>query len=138
MPAMSTDMSISTNGKARNFPFYRTFPRLIRDLLKEIEQIGKMSGGDLVRVGFGVFRAYVATHPDHVQHILRDNSANFLRGRPPATAGHQPVQNPDHADPHGGHNSSGARSSKATPNATANAPSTCRRGRTRPPSPLIR
>lgn len=76
---MSTDMSISTNGKARNFPFYRTFPRLIRDPLKEIEQIGKMSGGDLVRVDFGVFRAYVATHPDHVQHILRDNSANFLR-----------------------------------------------------------
>src|SRR5258708_5076882 len=86
MPAMSTDMSISTNGKARNFPFYRTFPRLIRDPLKEIEQIGKMSGGDLVQVDFGVFRAYVATHPDHVQHILRDNSANFLRGRPVAFA----------------------------------------------------
>jgi cytochrome P450 len=76
---MSTDMSISTKGKARNFPFYRTFPRLIRDPLKEIEQIGKMSGGDLVRVDFGVFRAYVAIHPDHVQQVLRDDSSNFRR-----------------------------------------------------------
>jgi cytochrome P450 len=65
--------------KPRTFRLYRTLPRLLKDPLREIEQIGRLSSGDLVRVDFGVFRAHVASHPDHVQHILRDDSANFLR-----------------------------------------------------------
>jgi cytochrome P450 len=65
--------------KARTFRLYRTLPRLLKDPLKEIEQIGRLSSGELVRVDFGVFRAHVASHPDHVQHILRDDSANFRR-----------------------------------------------------------
>ncbi len=47
--------------------------------MREIEEIGRLSSGDLVRIDFGVFRAFVASHPDHVQHILRDDSENFLR-----------------------------------------------------------
>jgi cytochrome P450 len=47
--------------------------------MKEIEQIGRLSSGEMVRIDFGVSRAHVATHPDHVQHILRDDSENFLR-----------------------------------------------------------
>jgi cytochrome P450 len=47
--------------------------------MKEIEQIGRLSSGELVRIDFGVSRAHVASHPDHVQHILRDNSENFHR-----------------------------------------------------------
>lgn len=47
--------------------------------MKEIEQIGRRSSGEMVRVDFGVSRAHVASHPDHVQHILRDDSDNFLR-----------------------------------------------------------
>lgn len=65
--------------KARTFRLYRTLPRLLRDPIREIEDIGRLSAGELVRVDFGVFRAHVASHPDHVQHILRDDAANFLR-----------------------------------------------------------
>src|SRR4051812_19510971 len=69
---MSADLDLSADRKARNFPFYRTLPRLMRDPLREIEQIGRISDGELVRIDFGVFRAHVATHPDHVQQVLRD------------------------------------------------------------------
>jgi cytochrome P450 len=64
---------------ARTFRLYRSLPRLLKDPIGEIEQIGRLADGDLVRIDFGVFRAHVASHPDHVQHILRDNSDNFLR-----------------------------------------------------------
>ncbi len=69
---MSADLALGAHRKARNFPFYRTLPRLIRDPLREIEEIGRISDGELVRIDFGVFRAHVATHPDHVQQVLRD------------------------------------------------------------------
>jgi cytochrome P450 len=65
--------------KARNFRLYRSLPRLLRDPMREVEEIGRLSSGEIVRVDFGVFRAYVASHPDHVQHILRDNAGNFRR-----------------------------------------------------------
>lgn len=77
--AMSAAVDSSPVRKAKNFRFYRTIPRLLRDPLAEIEQIGRVAGGEMARIDFGVFRAYVATHPDHVQHILRDNSESFLR-----------------------------------------------------------
>jgi cytochrome P450 len=65
--------------KARTFRLYRTLPRLLKDPLGEIEQIGRQAGGELVRIDFGVFRAHVASHPDHVQRILRDQAGDFLR-----------------------------------------------------------
>jgi enediyne biosynthesis protein E7 len=66
--------------RARTFRLYRNLPRLLRDPMREIEEISRLtSSGELIQVDFGVFRAYVASHPDDVQHILRDNSANFLR-----------------------------------------------------------
>ncbi|MGI8335412.1 cytochrome P450 [Actinomadura scrupuli] len=33
----------------------------------------------MVQLNIGLFRLYIATHPDHVQHVFRDNSANYLR-----------------------------------------------------------
>ncbi|GAB3970293.1 hypothetical protein GCM10029978_043310 [Actinoallomurus acanthiterrae] len=57
---------------------YRSIPALLRDPMGEVEKIGRFAG-ELVRVDFGIFKAYVATHPDHVQQILRDDSANFHR-----------------------------------------------------------
>jgi cytochrome P450 len=57
---------------------YRSIPALFRDPMAEVERLGEFSG-DLVRVDFGIFKAYLATHPDHVQQILRDDSTNFLR-----------------------------------------------------------
>lgn len=76
---MSAAVESSPARTAKKFRFYRTLPRLIRDPLAEIEQVGQISGEELPQIDFGVFKAYVAVHPDHVQHVLRDNSENFLR-----------------------------------------------------------
>jgi cytochrome P450 len=70
---------LATRPGTRTFRLYRNLPRILRDPMREIEQIGRLSSGELVRIDFGIVRAYVATHPDHVQHILLENSANFLR-----------------------------------------------------------
>lgn len=66
-------------GKAVTVPFHRAVPRLVRDPLKAFEQIGRRSGGEIVRLDLGWFRPYLVTHPDHVQHILRNNVANYVR-----------------------------------------------------------
>lgn len=47
--------------------------------MREVEKIGSSAAGQLIRLDFGVAGVYLATHPDHVQHILLDNAANFLR-----------------------------------------------------------
>lgn len=75
---MPASVDTPPNERVKTFRLYRTLPRLLRDPLREIERISKLSG-ELARVDFGVFRAYVAYHPDHVQRVLRDDSAIFLR-----------------------------------------------------------
>lgn len=47
--------------------------------MTEIEQLGPRSGGEIVRIGLGVARPFLLTHPDHVQHVLRENSAYYVR-----------------------------------------------------------
>jgi cytochrome P450 len=58
--------------KLVTIPVHRTLPRLARDPLRGFERIGSDSGGALVRLHLGLTRPYLATHPDHVQHILRN------------------------------------------------------------------
>ncbi|WP_165966571.1 cytochrome P450 [Actinomadura sp. 7K507] len=41
--------------------------------------MGRESNGAITRVNLGVFRPYLVTRPEHVQHILRDNAANYRR-----------------------------------------------------------
>jgi cytochrome P450 len=65
--------------QARRIPFHRTLPRLVRDPLSAFEEIGRQAGGEIVRPDLGWFRPYLLTHPDHVQHVLRDNAANYVR-----------------------------------------------------------
>ncbi|GLW12401.1 cytochrome P450 [Microtetraspora sp. NBRC 13810] len=35
--------------------------------------------GEIVRLNAGTFRPYVITHPEHVHHVLRGNSDNYVR-----------------------------------------------------------
>jgi cytochrome P450 len=44
-----------------------------------IEQVAQRSGGDIVRLNFGVFRPYLFLKPEHVQRVLRDNADNYVR-----------------------------------------------------------
>ncbi|MEV4744040.1 cytochrome P450 [Streptomyces sp. NPDC049555] len=45
-----------------------------------VEGTGRQAQGAVVRVGLGPFRPLLVTHPDHVQHVLRDGAENYVRG----------------------------------------------------------
>jgi enediyne biosynthesis protein E7 len=78
-PVMSIATVADSAAQARTFRLYRNLPRLLRDPMREVEKIGSTAAGQLARLDFGVADVYLATHPDHVQHILLDNAANFPR-----------------------------------------------------------
>jgi cytochrome P450 len=60
-------------------PVYQTIPWLMRNPLTGFEKIGWQSRGEPVRLDLGFFRPYLVTRPEHVQHVLRDQAANYLR-----------------------------------------------------------
>ncbi|MGH3388956.1 MAG: cytochrome P450 [Actinomadura sp.] len=76
---MKSAVGVSRARKAKHFPLYRTLPKFVRDPLKEIQRISGAAGGDILRLDLGVARPLVVTHPDHVQHVLRENSENYVR-----------------------------------------------------------
>ncbi|WP_165968936.1 cytochrome P450 [Actinomadura sp. KC06] len=41
--------------------------------------MGREADGRIVRANLGPFRPYLITHPDHLQHVLRDNVDNYRR-----------------------------------------------------------
>jgi len=44
-----------------------------------IEEMGRESAGEVVRLGLGPVRAYLVTRPDHVERVLDGNAANYRR-----------------------------------------------------------
>lgn len=52
-------------------PAYRALPRLTRDPLATLAQLGQQHQGALVRLSLGPTRPLLVTHPDQVQHVLR-------------------------------------------------------------------
>jgi cytochrome P450 len=44
-----------------------------------LDQVGREAGDEPVRLDLGFFRPYLLTQPQHVQHVLRDNAANYVR-----------------------------------------------------------
>ncbi|HEY2671534.1 MAG TPA: cytochrome P450 [Rugosimonospora sp.] len=60
-------------------PAYRTLPGLFRAPLDTLAEIGRRTGGSLVRVDLGLVRPYLVTRPEHVQHVLVDHADNYLR-----------------------------------------------------------
>jgi cytochrome P450 len=74
-----TSMGVATPRRAKTVPLYRTIRGLMRDPLKAFEDIGRRSQGEIVRLNLGLFRPYLVTNPDHVQHVLRDRADNYVR-----------------------------------------------------------
>ncbi|GAA2371800.1 cytochrome P450 [Nonomuraea africana] len=68
-----------STARVRTLPFYLALARHLRDPVKALEQAGSAAGGELVRLNLGPFRPFLATHPDHVQHVLRTSQPNYLR-----------------------------------------------------------
>src|SRR5690606_31784786 len=58
---------------------YRHPRKLLADPIGTIEEAAQRAGGDIVRLDLGVFRPYLFVKPEHVQHVLRDNAANYTR-----------------------------------------------------------
>jgi cytochrome P450 len=71
---------VARRGKARRIPIHRTLPRFVTNPYAVLDEVGREAGGEVVRLNLGLFRPYLLTHPDHVQHVLRDNSDNYIRG----------------------------------------------------------
>ncbi len=65
--------------RAPTVPFRRTVPRLARDPLAALESFGGWRDGNVVRLNLGLFRPYLLTRPEHVQHVLRDNPDRYRR-----------------------------------------------------------
>lgn len=61
-------------------PLFRVLPRLLRDPVSAFEDIARRADGDIVRVNLGLFRPYLITRPEHVQHVVRDRVSNYVRG----------------------------------------------------------
>ncbi|GAA5055457.1 cytochrome P450 [Thermocatellispora tengchongensis] len=76
---MPTPSSSATAREARTLPFRSIVPRLVRDPIKALGDIGTEADGEIVRLNLGTFRPLLVTHPDHVQHVLRGNVANYAR-----------------------------------------------------------
>ncbi|MEV5751197.1 cytochrome P450 [Actinoallomurus sp. NPDC052308] len=65
---------------AKTISSFRFLPALLRDPVQATDEVGRISDGDIVRLGVvGPFRPYLVTHPDHVQHVLRDHADNYRR-----------------------------------------------------------
>lgn len=76
---MSSGVDVSRSRKARRVPLHRTVPRLVRNPMRGLLAIAREAAGDVVRLELGWFRPYLVTHPDHVQRVLRDRAANYVR-----------------------------------------------------------
>ncbi len=64
----------------RLVPLRRLLPGRDRDLLDRLVEVADDAGEELVRLNFGAIRPYLISHPTHVQHVLRDNPGNYIRG----------------------------------------------------------
>ncbi|SCF21451.1 Cytochrome P450 [Micromonospora echinospora] len=60
-------------------PLRRMLPALVRDPARALIDAGNRTGGRLARINLGSFRPYLVTHPDHVQHVLRERAENYER-----------------------------------------------------------
>ena len=65
--------------RTRQGTFSRLLPELARDPANGLADRAVRAGGAVVRLGMGPFRPYLISHPDHVQHVLRGNPANYSR-----------------------------------------------------------
>ncbi|MFC7548631.1 cytochrome P450 [Plantactinospora sp. GCM10030261] len=64
----------------RLVPIRRLIPGRGRDLMDALVGVADDVGEEVVRLNFGALRPYLISHPDHVQHVLRDNQGNYIRG----------------------------------------------------------
>jgi cytochrome P450 len=73
-------MTSSAYPDVPSIPFRRTAAALAGQRIGALAGLSAQAGGGLLRLNLGLFRPYLATRPEHVQHILVDRADNYLRG----------------------------------------------------------
>lgn len=76
---MSSGVDVARARKARRIPMHRTLPALVRDPLRAFEEIGRETGGEVVRLDLGLHRPYLISRPEDMQYVFRDRVDNFVR-----------------------------------------------------------
>jgi cytochrome P450 len=71
--------NVEIGKSARRIPAHRVIPRLLKDPIPALEHIGEETAGEIVRLDLGLFRPYLVTRPEHVQHVLRDHHERYVR-----------------------------------------------------------
>src|SRR2546430_4774593 len=61
-------------------PFRRTATALASQPIAALAALSAQADGSLLRLNLGLFRPYLVTRPEHVQHVLVDRADNYLRG----------------------------------------------------------
>lgn len=56
-----------------------TLPKLLKDPLGTLVGLADAAPGQIVQLNLGTIRPYLVAEPAHVQHVLRDNAANYTR-----------------------------------------------------------
>ncbi|POM25615.1 Pentalenene oxygenase [Actinomadura rubteroloni] len=72
-------MTSALSRRAGEIPFRDIAPTFARDPLAALERIGARAGGEIVRLRLGAMNPYLVTRPEHVEHVLSDNAANYGR-----------------------------------------------------------
>ncbi|MDO3703460.1 cytochrome P450 [Micromonospora sp. C28SCA-DRY-2] len=54
-------------------------PSLLRDPAQALVEFGERSRGEVVKLNLGSFRPYLVTRPEHLQQVLREKAANYVR-----------------------------------------------------------
>src|SRR5438874_7782115 len=67
-------------GKTSVVPFRSTVAALAGRPLSALATLAGERDGAVVRLDLGLFRPYLVTRPEHVQHVLVGNAGNYLRG----------------------------------------------------------
>src|SRR5262245_42566602 len=65
--------------EVRGYPLVGILPNLLRDGPNFLRRLSWAHSSELVKLHIGPIRAYLATHPAHVQYILLDNWRNFTK-----------------------------------------------------------
>jgi cytochrome P450 len=53
--------------------------QLSKDPIPGLAGIGHSTDGRIIQLNLGLFRPFLVTSPEHVQHVMRDHSANYVR-----------------------------------------------------------
>ncbi|WP_247676169.1 cytochrome P450, partial [Micromonospora sp. M51] len=79
MSQVSEARSATVSTEPRTIPARRALPALVRDPLGALVDFADAAAGEVVRLNLGSFRPYLVSHPEHLQRVLRDNVANYIR-----------------------------------------------------------